>query len=238
MEYLKVWTNFKELLEPLNDSERGRLFTVMLEYAETAKAPELKGNERYVWPSAKQSIDRTRQDSLNASKGGRKPNQTEANRTEPDGTEQNRIEPERTKANYKEKDKDNINKENPLKRVKESALRFTPPTVEAVASYCKERNNSVNAQTFVDFYASKGWKVGNNPMKDWKAAVRTWEQRDNGQAVQKPKLLRAQMYQQREYKEEEMRKILGVDDLYLTDEQYMERYGVHSPYVDREDNAG
>ena len=238
MEYLKVWTNFKELLEPLNDSERGRLFTVMLEYAETAKAPELKGNERYVWPSAKQSIDRTRQDSLNASKGGRKPNQTEANRAEPDGTEQNRIKPEQTEANYKEKDKDNINKENPLKRVKESAPRFTPPTVEDVASYCKERNNSVNAQTFVDFYASKGWKVGNNPMKDWKAAVRTWEQRDNGQAVQKPKLLRAQMYQQREYNEAEMQKILGVDDLYLTDEQYMARYGVHSPYVDREESAG
>ena len=216
MEYLKVWTNFKELLEPLNDSERGRLFTVMLEYAETAKAPELKGNERYVWPSAKQSIDRTRQDSLNASKGGRKPNQTEANRTEPDGTEQNRMEPELTEAHYKEKDKDNISiKENTLKSVKEKPLaRFTPPTVEDVSAYCKERGNHVNAQTFVDFYASKGWKVGNNPMKDWKACVRTWEQRDNGQTVQKPKLLRAQMYEQREYKEEEMRKLLGVDDLF------------------------
>ena len=51
-------------------------------------------------------------------------------------------------------------------------------------------------------------------MKDWKACVRTWEQRDNGQTVQKPKLLRAQMYEQREYKEEEMRKLLGVDDLF------------------------
>lgn len=53
--------------------------------------------------------------------------------------------------------------------------RFTPPTVEEVRAYCQERKNTVDPETFVDFYTSKGWKVGNNPMKDWKAAVRTWE---------------------------------------------------------------
>ena len=53
--------------------------------------------------------------------------------------------------------------------------RFTPPTVDEVRAYCQERKNSVDPETFVDFYTSKGWKVGNNPMKDWKAAVRTWE---------------------------------------------------------------
>ena len=53
--------------------------------------------------------------------------------------------------------------------------KFTPPTVEEVASYCRERQNDVNPQRFVDHYTSVGWKVGKNPMKDWKAAVRTWE---------------------------------------------------------------
>ena len=57
--------------------------------------------------------------------------------------------------------------------------RFTPPTVEEVAAYCRERGNSVDAERFCDFYASKGWKVGKEPMKDWKAAVRTWEKRDD-----------------------------------------------------------
>lgn len=52
---------------------------------------------------------------------------------------------------------------------------FTPPTVEEVAAYCRERNNSVDPQRWRDFYASKGWMIGKNPMKDWKAAVRTWE---------------------------------------------------------------
>ena len=55
--------------------------------------------------------------------------------------------------------------------------RFEKPTVEEVAEYCQERNNGIQAQHFIDFYESKGWKVGQNPMKDWKACIRTWEQR-------------------------------------------------------------
>lgn len=53
--------------------------------------------------------------------------------------------------------------------------RFTPPTVEEVAEYCRERNNHVDPVHFVDYYTSNDWKVGKNKMKDWKAAVRTWE---------------------------------------------------------------
>ncbi len=52
---------------------------------------------------------------------------------------------------------------------------FTPPTLEEVISYCKERNNSVDPQKWYDFYSAKGWMIGKNKMKDWKAAVRTWE---------------------------------------------------------------
>lgn len=53
--------------------------------------------------------------------------------------------------------------------------RFVPPTPEEVNSYCRERNNGIDGSEFCDFYTSKGWKVGKNQMKDWKAAVRTWE---------------------------------------------------------------
>ena len=58
--------------------------------------------------------------------------------------------------------------------------RFTPPSVEDVVAYCAERGNGIDAQQFVDFYVSKGWKVGRESMRDWKAAVRTWEKRENG----------------------------------------------------------
>lgn len=55
---------------------------------------------------------------------------------------------------------------------------FTPPSLDEVRAYCSERNNNVDPQRFIDFYESKGWFVGKNKMKDWKAAIRTWEQRD------------------------------------------------------------
>ena len=57
--------------------------------------------------------------------------------------------------------------------------RFTPPTVEEVKTYCRERKNSVDAERFVDYYSANGWIVGKTKMKDWKAAVRTWERRDS-----------------------------------------------------------
>ena len=52
---------------------------------------------------------------------------------------------------------------------------FKAPTVEEIKGYCSERNNGVDASRFYDYYQSKGWMVGKNKMKDWKAAVRTWE---------------------------------------------------------------
>ena len=61
---------------------------------------------------------------------------------------------------------------------------FIKPTLVEVRAYCTERGNTINPQTFIDFYVSNGWKVGKNAMRDWKAAVRTWEQRDGGK--QKP----------------------------------------------------
>ena len=64
--------------------------------------------------------------------------------------------------------------------------RFVPPTVDDVREYCLERGNSVDPQRFVDYYTSNGWMVGKNKMKDWKAAVRTWEQKDKDKPQGRP----------------------------------------------------
>ena len=69
---------------------------------------------------------------------------------------------------------------------KKTPRRFAKPSVEEVQAYCDERDNGVDARSFVDFYESKGWMVGKNPMKDWKAAVRTWEQRDDFRVSRQP----------------------------------------------------
>lgn len=56
--------------------------------------------------------------------------------------------------------------------------KFTKPALEEISAYCKERDNGIDSNAFYDFYESKGWLIGKTPMKDWKAAVRTWEQRN------------------------------------------------------------
>ena len=53
--------------------------------------------------------------------------------------------------------------------------RFIPPSVDEVEAYCIERKNGVDAQRFIDYYETRGWMLGKTKMKDWKAAVRTWE---------------------------------------------------------------
>lgn len=61
----------------------------------------------------------------------------------------------------------------------QTARRFSPPAVAEVDAYCRERGNGVDAQRFVDYYAARGWKLGKTTMKDWRAAVRTWENTGN-----------------------------------------------------------
>lgn len=53
--------------------------------------------------------------------------------------------------------------------------RFIRPTLEEVTAYCRERNNNVDPQAFIDHYTANGWTIGKSPMQDWKSAVRTWE---------------------------------------------------------------
>ena len=85
--------------------------------------------------------------------------------------------------------------------------RFTPPTVEEVQAYCRERKNNVDAQRFVDFYSAKGWLVGKSKMKDWKAAVRTWERGDNSKSQKGPNGIK--LSAKRDELDDEIDRILG-----------------------------
>lgn len=69
--------------------------------------------------------------------------------------------------------------------------KFKKPTVEEISKYCQERGNHVDAQRFFDYYESNGWKVGKNPMKDWKATVRNWERNDK----KKPETIKPNPYE-------------------------------------------
>lgn len=82
-----------------------------------------------------------------------------------------------------------IEKEKDIEIEKDSvrAKRFTPPTLEEVRAYCRERGNAVDPERWHSYYTANGWKVGKNPMKDWKAAVRTWERDDKAKTGAKIK---------------------------------------------------
>ena len=76
---------------------------------------------------------------------------------------------------------------NPIQSESESKSigRFRPPTIAEVKAYCDERKNTINPEAFIDYYTANGWKVGKNPMKDWKAAVRQWERTEKPKSVPK-----------------------------------------------------
>ena len=83
--------------------------------------------------------------------------------------------------------------------------RFTPPSLQEVTDYCNQRGNNVDPERFINFYQSKDWMVGKNKMKDWKAAIITWEKRDQDKA-------KGKRTQTDEEFEEELRRFMEDDE--------------------------
>ena len=95
-----------------------------------------------------------------------------------------------------------VNKNKDINGTSPSIHKFNPPTIEEVKAYCSERNNCVDAEKWFDFYAAKGWMIGKNKMKDWQAAVRTWEKNTVGQAVKATNLSNRNNFEERNYGDE------------------------------------
>ena len=91
------------------------------------------------------------------------------------------------------------------KNTKRNASRFVVPCLEEVQEYCRERNNSVDAERFMAYYESNGWMVGRNHMKDWRACIRTWERREKQAPVSQAKAPDVP-YMQNEYSREHLEK--------------------------------
>lgn len=167
-----VYHDWIPAFEALSPAELGRLTMCALKYSAHGEEPELSGSERYTWPLIKSQIDRdkARYDEITQkrSAAGKKSHSKSYQMISND------IICYQEKENKKEKEKEN-KKENEKREVK----RFAPPTLDEVQAYCSERGNSVDPERFLDYYTSNGWKVGKNPMKDWKAAVRSWERSDS-----------------------------------------------------------
>lgn len=96
-------------------------------------------------------------------------------------------------------------------RGKPALKRFAPPALDDVKAYCAERNNKVDPEHWFSYYESNGWMVGRNKMKDWKAAVRTWEKNGYSTPGRPSKEVGAHRYDQRQYTESQLD--TGVNDL-------------------------
>lgn len=242
MEYLKVWTSFAELLEPLTDEECGRLLKAMLMYAQTGETMELTGNERFVWPAARQSINNTRDKSEIAKANGSKAKQTEANRSKPEQKEAKESKPEQIKAKAsapfdKEKEKENINiKETVLTDSKEKDATLDRAFDKFWACYPRHEGKQDAKRAFLKI------KPDNTLLDTMLSAIQRQKQSDqwsepryiphpatwlNGhrwedepqKAQSKPvgKIVSANSYDQRDYEEDDLEKKLGVFDIFSKD---------------------
>lgn len=177
--YVCLYVSYLDSLSPFSDEEIGGMVRAMLSYAATGEEPQFDGNERFMWPTLKSQIDRDEaayqerceKNRANGAKGGR----PTKNPTVIPETERFSEKPKKAKEKEKEKEKekDSIEADKPP-----THNRFSPPSAEDVLAYCQEKGFSIDPERFVNYYSAIGWKVGRNPMKDWKAAVRNWAKKD------------------------------------------------------------
>lgn len=197
------YETFESVIEELPEEMQLKFYKYITQYGLHGIEPEVTGIEKAIWTQIQFAIDqaqnRRKRAIENGNKGGRpnktetknNPNETQKNQTitqnNPDITENNRSitqEKPNNNLNVNVNVNDNVNDNVNVKSKGTSgevpsskSSRFIPPTLAEVEAYCFTRNNSVNAQQFIDFYSSKNWYVGKNKMTDWRASVRLWESR-------------------------------------------------------------
>ena len=182
-EYFCAYHSYIKQCKGLSDGELGRLFRALLEYSASGKVPELNGRESVAFDFMAANIDRDAESYKDTCNRNR-----ENISKRYDRIRANTSVYETYQEKEEEKEKEELLKKDISNEISKKSTRqkkFVPPTVEEVAAYCLERKNKVDAAYFVDHYTSNGWKVGKQNMKDWKAAVRTWEKNGYNQPSKK-----------------------------------------------------
>lgn len=192
-----IYTDLIQHLEMLSTEEVGSVFLGILNYAEYGEIPNLTSAAGMCFSFIRSQIDRdsdkwerTREKRIASGRaGGIASGESRSTAKQNEANEANAYSSKQNEANEAVTVPVTVpvtvnGTVNKSINSADKPRRFTKPTVEDISEYCKERGNSVEPQRFYDFYEAKGWYIGKNPMKDWKAAVRTWEQSEkrNGAA--------------------------------------------------------
>ena len=169
---------FTRVIERVPEKDQGALSLAIIRYGTYGEEPDLSYPLDAIFESVKEDIDYSVSARANGSRGGK------GNRKEGGGQSETPLEtPLIDSANPPSEEAEaktiHSNTEQDSTKKDSKRTRFKPPTPEQVAEYAAEKGFALDPHRFCDFYASKGWKVGSSPMKDWKAAVRTWARRDS-----------------------------------------------------------
>ena len=153
LESFVFYRSFRDAIEEMTDENKLATLLAICDYALYGVEPDLKdAMSRAVFTVARPSIDTNKDRRANGKLCGRPPKK-----------------PKVSESGAKETDEP-------------PHLRFVPPDVPEVEAYCSERKNGIDPAAFIDYYAARGWKLnGGQTMKDWKAAVRTWERRNKAE---------------------------------------------------------
>ena len=164
----RVLPSYYDVLRELPDAERLELYDAMFTFGFTLDdpndlSPVIKSFFTLIKPTLEKSVRFFSKQKANGMKGGA-----------PAGNQNARKQP-KNNPNSTQNKRDS---ESDSESVMPKRSRFAPPTLDEVQKFCQERGNTVDAEQFCAFYESKGWRVGNQPMKSWQAAVLTWERRE------------------------------------------------------------
>lgn len=176
-----LYRSLREATKMLDLETRAKVYDSVMDYAFDGIEPNETGVVMAMFLMMKPIIDANNQRYENGCKGGRPKNQNKTEIKPNNNQNETKVEPN------KDKDKDVYKDKEEKESVKEKvahASTFKKPTLEEVKAYCIERNNGVDAERWMDYYTANGWKVGRNPMKDWKATVRNWEKGEQRKPVE------------------------------------------------------
>ena len=175
-EYIKLWDSYESYFESYSAAEVGRLVLAMMKYKSQGVEPEFSGSEKFIWPAIRRDIDQDREytekKQTSGKKGGK---QNEASQSNESKSKQTKANESKSKQEYRNIGIQDTIPPTPPAGGEGVSSRFVPPTPQEVTAYCQQRQNGIDGSEFCDFYASKGWMIGKSKMKDWRAAVRTWE---------------------------------------------------------------
>lgn len=186
------YASFAEAASELDNEQYGALMRAINEYALFDKAADLQGVPKMLFTLIKPQLDANKKRRENAKKGGAPSGNSNAQKQPSDIPNEEKKQPS---VDFSETKKQpnvngNVNVNGNGNDIganapapdgappNEKRTRFVKPSLADVKTYCEERGNNVDTERFINYYESNGWHVGKNPMKDWRAAVRTWERND------------------------------------------------------------